>query len=87
MHRILRPVPIQTAAKAITSASGRRKAHIPGNLARYMFNKSCDSFGLDRTDEFLRMAGKLYDPTSTRDPYGDDNAEPEEDLDEEMLDC
>ncbi len=52
-----------------------------------MFNKSCNSFGLDRTDEFLRMAGKLYDPTSTRDPYGDDNAEPEEDLDEEMLDC
>ena len=74
------------AAKAITTSSGRRKSHIPGNLARYMFNKRCDSQKLDRTDEFLRLAGQLYDPTKTKLQKVDEQPEPGEDLEESMLD-
>lgn len=40
--------------------SGRRKAHIPGNLARYMFLKKCNKQDLNLTVEFLKMAGRLY---------------------------
>ena len=50
------------AAKAITTSSGKRKSHIPGNLARYMFNKRCLANNLDRTEEFFRLAGTLYYP-------------------------
>lgn len=50
------------AAKAVTTASGRKKAHIPGNLAKYMFFKRCKELDLDRTIEFYRLAGKLYNP-------------------------
>ena len=46
------------------SASGRRKAHIPGNLARYLFNKRYQQFHLDRTAHFYELAGGLYDPTA-----------------------
>ncbi|KAK5648289.1 hypothetical protein RI129_003181 [Pyrocoelia pectoralis] len=48
------------AAKTSFSSSGRIKAHIPGNLARYMFEKRCDQMGLDRAVEFLTLAGLLY---------------------------
>ena len=69
------------AAKAITTPSSRRKAHIPGNLARYMFNKRCLTQNLDRTAEFFRLAGKLYDPTKVESPsnmIGDEETDSEE---------
>lgn len=44
------------AAKTSFSSSRRIKAHIPGNLARYMFEKRCDQLGLDRAVEFLILA-------------------------------
>lgn len=50
------------AAKAIVSSSGRRKTSITGNLARYMFYKRCNELNLDRTAEFLKLAGQLYNP-------------------------
>jgi len=71
------------AAKAVTSGSSRRKEHIPGNLARYMFNKSCASQNLNRTDHFLRLAETLYDPNR---PEEEENEEDGEDLTEEMMD-
>ena len=51
-------------AKSIVSTSGRRKSHIPGNLAKYLFNKRCLQFDLDRTTHFYELAGSLYDPTA-----------------------
>uniref|UniRef100_A0A915IQ30 Transposase n=1 Tax=Romanomermis culicivorax TaxID=13658 RepID=A0A915IQ30_ROMCU len=48
------------AAKVSFPSSGRIKAHIPGNLAGYMFEKRCDGMGLDRAVEFLTLAGLLY---------------------------
>ena len=71
------------AAKAILTASSRRKAHIPGNLARYMFNKRCSDLKLDRTEEFFKLAGKLYDPRKKTNRFEDE--EPEEDRDELIL--
>jgi hypothetical protein len=84
------------AAKAVVSSSGRRKAHIPGNLARYMFNKRCAALKLDRTEEFFRLAGTLYNPNNQEKQGFESQEEDEEeleeptyemdDLNEEMLD-
>ena len=72
------------AAKTITASSSRRKAHIPGNLARYMFNKRCQQLNLDRTEELFRLAGKLYNPLADAQEEIE-REEDEEDLAEEML--
>lgn len=48
------------AAKASMSPSGRRKAHIPGNLARYMFFKKCKDEEINKTIDFFKLAGRLY---------------------------
>ena len=73
------------AAKTITTGSSRRKAHIPGNLAKYMFYKRCEQLNLDRTEEFFRLAGKLYNALDeNQEEY--ENEEDEEDLTEKMLD-
>ena len=73
------------ASKSITTASGRRKGHIPDNLARYFFNKRCLQKDLDRTVEFFRLAGNLYDPTNEDvEEYDEENDV--DDLEEEMLD-
>jgi len=40
------------AAKIITTSSSRQKAHIPGNLAKYMFKERCQHLYLDPTEEF-----------------------------------
>jgi hypothetical protein len=61
-----------------------RKAHIPGNLARYMFNKRCQLFNFDRTEEFFRLAGKLYNPLAENQVEIEREVD-EEDLTEEML--
>lgn len=49
-------------AKVAQATYGRRKSGIPGNLAKYMFFKHCAEKILDRTEEFLRLAGQLYNP-------------------------
>ena len=74
------------AAKAVVSSSGRRNAHIPGNLARYLFNKRCDFFKLDRTVKFFRLAGNLYNPNNIDDDEYEADEEDIEDLDEEFID-
>lgn len=51
---------------------GRIKAHIPGNLARYMFLKRCRNLQLDRTKEFFRLAGRLYDPLVEREDFDEE---------------
>lgn len=48
------------AAKDSMSSSSRRKSHIAGNLARYMFIKRCKELKLDPVVEFCRMAGQVY---------------------------
>lgn len=50
-----------------------------------MFNKKCDSSCLDRTEEFYRLAGTLYDPRQSAENENYTNEEPDEDLDDEML--
>ena len=73
------------AAKTITTGSSRRKAYIPGNLAKYMFYKRCEQLNLDRTEEFFLLAGKLYNALDeNQEEY--ENEEDEEDLTEKMLD-
>lgn len=50
------------AAKSVTTSAGRKSTHVAGNLAKYMFFKRCQLLEVDRMDEFLRLAGILYDP-------------------------
>ena len=38
--------------------------HIPGNLAKYLFNKRYQQFDLDRTQHFYELAGILYNPAA-----------------------
>ncbi len=68
------------ALKAVTTSSGRRKAHILGNLARYIFNKRCFALKLNRTEEFFRLVSTLYNG-----PQRAENEENEEDVTEDML--
>ncbi|XP_071051570.1 uncharacterized protein [Onthophagus taurus] len=58
-------------AKGSMSFSGRTKDQLPGNLARYMFSKSCAERRVNKTEEFYRIAALMYDPTkpdTQRDP-------------------
>jgi len=74
------------ASKTITTASGRRKAHLPGNLARYLFNKSCLVQGVDRTETFLRLAASI-DYSRNRhqaEPDGEDEMTDANDDEDEM---
>lgn len=41
-----------------------KKAHVAGNLAKYMFFKMCRDKKDDRFDTFMRFAGRLYNPCS-----------------------
>uniref|UniRef100_A0A914D8A4 Uncharacterized protein n=1 Tax=Acrobeloides nanus TaxID=290746 RepID=A0A914D8A4_9BILA len=68
------------------SSSGRKKAHIPGNLAKYMFFKRCAELKADRTVEFFKIAGSLYNPSPNLAPKGegDEISDGEDDL--EFLD-
>lgn len=50
------------AAKAVMTPSGRKKAHIPGNLARYIFQKYCREMEVDTTLHFLECAGSVFNP-------------------------
>lgn len=50
------------AAKAIVSSSERKKSNIPENLARYIFYKRCKELKLNKSEEFFRIAGILYNP-------------------------
>lgn len=67
------------AAKAIISTSGRKKTNIPGNLARYMFYKRCGELELNRTEEFFRLAGKLYNPYNPEEIQINDETEDTDD--------
>lgn len=71
------------AAKSTMSSAGRVKSHIPGNLARYMFFKSCNEQKVERTEAFLKLAGKLYDAKSPREVFC--NEVPEEDDDDVVI--
>uniref|UniRef100_A0A914DCE3 ISXO2-like transposase domain-containing protein n=1 Tax=Acrobeloides nanus TaxID=290746 RepID=A0A914DCE3_9BILA len=51
------------ASKAIITSGGRRKSQIAGHLAKYLFLYRCEALKLNRTIEFYRLAGQLYDPT------------------------
>jgi hypothetical protein len=51
------------------------QAHIPGNLAKYMFNKVCSSKGVDRFEEFLHLLGLFFNAAVNEEV-------PEEDLEE-----
>ena len=57
-------------AKESFSSHGRRKEHVPGNLARYMFQKSCRANNTDPAKAFLKIAGCVYNPaTNTAHDY------------------
>ena len=47
-------------AKESFSTHGRIMAHVPGNLARFMFCKAVRSKNCDPTEEFLRMVACVY---------------------------
>ena len=49
-------------AKESMSTAGRKAAHLSGNLARYMYIKSCQARGVHKVEEFFRLARKIYDP-------------------------
>ena len=50
------------------STHGRIKAHVPGNLARYMFLKAARATNEDPTEKFLNMAAFIY-----KDESGESN--------------
>ena len=50
-------------AKESFSSHGRKKEHVPGNLARYMFQKSCRANKTDPTETFFKIAGRVYNPS------------------------
>uniref|UniRef100_A0A914D9W5 ISXO2-like transposase domain-containing protein n=1 Tax=Acrobeloides nanus TaxID=290746 RepID=A0A914D9W5_9BILA len=68
------------AAKSVMSSAGRKKAHIPGNLAKYMFFKRCKELKLDKTREFYRLAGKHYNPTKNEPIPGNEDFTDDEDI-------
>lgn len=49
-------------AKESMGSHNRKKVHVPGNLARYVFMKSVRAKKGDFGEEFFRLAGKYYDP-------------------------
>jgi hypothetical protein len=51
-------------AKESMGSHNRKKAHIPGNLARYMFLKAVRAKKGDYAEEFYRLAGKVYNPAN-----------------------
>jgi len=53
-----------------------------GNLAKYMFLKRCQELELNKTIEFYRLAGQLYDPTK---PSGAAGKAHELEVDEEEI--
>lgn len=65
------------AAKRTIAASGRRKSFYPGYLAKYMFQKRCLINNLDPFKEFMKAAGKLYDPINPAAivPNSDDDSD------------
>ena len=42
-------------AKESFSSHGRKKEHVPGNLARHMFQKSCRANNTDPTEAFFKF--------------------------------
>ena len=52
--------PIWRHAKEFFSTHGRVKAHVPGNLAKFMFSKAVRSKNCDPTEEFLKMVAYVY---------------------------
>ena len=77
-------------AKESMSTAGRKAAHLTGNLARYMFTKSCKARGVHKVEEFFRLARKVYDPlkpllteSSETEPEAEAN-EAEDSADEEL---
>ena len=70
-------------AKESFSSHGR-KEHVPGNLARYMFQKSCCANNTDLTEAFL-IAGRVYNP-ATNEAHDFRDADGELDRDVELFD-
>ena len=58
----------------------RKKEHVPGNLARYIFMKSMRVKKTDFATGFFKLAGDLYDPTKRFHPILDEKFD-DEDID------
>ena len=59
----------------------RKKEHIPGNLARYIFAKSMRVKKMDFAIGFFKLAGDLYDPIKRNHPILEEEIYDDEDLD------
>nr|XP_022905831.1 uncharacterized protein LOC111417704 [Onthophagus taurus] len=66
------------------STSRHTENQLPGKLAQYIFHKTCEGKGVEKAEEFYRIAAMMYDPTNPtrqRDPeeildeYPSDNAD------------
>ena len=55
---------LRHAPRGEFSSHGRKKEHVPGNLSRYMFQKSCRATNTDPTEAFLKIAGRVYNPAT-----------------------
>ena len=75
-------------AKESFSIHGRVKAHMPGNLARYMFLKAAKAKDIDPTEEFLRMAAYIYSDKCAEsfEPGTSEPTEGDANLDDDELD-
>ena len=59
-------------AKESMPTQNRKKYHVPGNLARYIFMKSMRIRKMDFKIGFFNLAGQLYDPTKRPHPTLDE---------------
>lgn len=71
-------------AKESMPTQNRKKSHVPGNLARYIFMKSMRIRKMDFAIGFFNLAGKLYD--ATKAPHPTLNEDEEEFFDDEDID-
>lgn len=65
-------------AKESMGTQNRKKAHMPGNLARYIFMKSMRIRKIDFAVGFYKLAGDLYDPRKNPRPILEENYDDEE---------
>lgn len=75
---------IFNAAKRTIKPSGRRKHFFHGYLATYIFQKMCAKNNLDPFKEFMKAAGKLYDPNNCVPVSEHSDSEASEDSDDHV---
>lgn len=60
-------------AKTVTLAKFHKNVKSAGDLAKYLFSKKCDDLKADNTEEYFKLAGKLYNPRNNEQNIAEDD--------------